>query len=215
MKHPLRLYLDHIIVAALAVVCYVLFFHSLGNIGLIGPDEPRYAAVAREVFLSGDYITPHLYGVPWFEKPPLMYWLAALSYRVFGVGETGARFPSAVGATISVFLVFWCARRIWNRTIALMAALVLATSIGFFAFARAASMDMALSTCLTAALTFFLVAYNDQTRQRRNWFYAFYAALGVGVLAKGPVALVLPALSLAGVILARRQPSEWRTWHPK
>ena len=77
MKPKLRPYYDHIMLAVLAIACYVFFFYDLGGIGLIGPDEPRYAAIAREMLSTGDYITPRLYGSPWFEKPVLMYWLAA------------------------------------------------------------------------------------------------------------------------------------------
>ena len=72
--------------AALAILCYVLFFHQLGGIGLMGPDEPRYAGVAREMYASGDYVTPRLGGETWFEKPALMYWLAAAGFAVVGVG---------------------------------------------------------------------------------------------------------------------------------
>src|SRR5215510_6218723 len=163
MKPALRQYSDQIIVVILAAFCYVLFFHGLGDIGLIGPDEPRYAAIAREMFDTGDYITPRLHGVPWFEKPVLMYWLAALGYKIFGITEAGARFPSALGATICVFLLYWCGRKLWDRATGFIAALILATSIGCFTFARAASMDMPLATCLTMALVFFLIASNGST----------------------------------------------------
>ena len=139
MKPTLRPYVDHIIIAISALASYVFFFHDLGRVGLIGPDEPRYAAIAREMLLTGDYITPRLYGTPWFEKPALMYWIAAVGYKIFGLNEAGARFPSAVGATLCVFLVYWCGRRIWNRASGFIAGLILATSIGCFAFARAAS----------------------------------------------------------------------------
>lgn len=215
LKGTLRPYLDHIIIAVLAVVCYVLFFHALGGIGLIGPDEPRYAAVAREMLATGDYITPRLYGTPWFEKPPLMYWLVAIGYKIFGINEAATRFPSALGATIIIFLVYLCGSRLWDRAVGFLAALVLASSIGFFTFARAASMDMPLTACLTMALVFFLIALNDATPQRRYWFSAFYAALGMGVLAKGPVAVVLPVLSLGGFLLLRGQSDDWKSWHPK
>src|SRR5215475_4982894 len=215
MKPRLRPYFDHIIIAVLAVASYILFFHGLNSIGLVGPDEPRYAAIAREMLLTRDYITPRLHGVPWFEKPVLMYWLSAAGYKIFGINEAGARFPSALGATICVFLVYWCGRKLWDRSTGFIAALILATSIGCFTFARAASMDMLLATCLTMALVFFLVASNGSTPRNHRWFYAFYAALGLGVLAKGPIALVLPILSLAGFVLLRGTWSEWKTWHPR
>src|SRR2546428_13276021 len=108
MKPMLHLYLDHIVIAVLAVLSYALFFYGLGSIGLVGPDEPRYAAIAREMVLTGDYITPRLYGMPWFEKPPLMYWLAALAYRLFGFQEAGARFPSALSDPLCVFFIYLC-----------------------------------------------------------------------------------------------------------
>ena len=126
MKVSLRPYFDHMIVAALAAVCYVFFFHGLGSIGLLGPDEPRYAAVAREMLMSSDYITPRLYGSPWFEKPVLMYWLAAIGFKILGVGEAGVRLPSALAATVSVFVIYWCGRKLWGRAAGFIAALILA-----------------------------------------------------------------------------------------
>src|SRR5262249_14233752 len=105
MKPTLRPYFDHIIVVAFAALCYPLFFYALGCIGCVGSDEPSYAAIACEMLVSGDYITPRLYGAPWFEKPLLMYWVAALGYKIFGMNETGVRFASALGATMCVFLV--------------------------------------------------------------------------------------------------------------
>jgi 4-amino-4-deoxy-L-arabinose transferase-like glycosyltransferase len=213
MKPSLRPYAGPIMIAILAIICYVFFFYALGGIGLLGPDEPRYAAIAREMLLHGDYITPRLYGTPWFEKPVLMYWLAALGFKIFGINETGVRFPSALGATLCVFLVYWGGKKIWDRATGFVAALILATSIGWFAFARAASMDMALTASLTMALVFLLVAMNDSTPRRRLWFRGFYASLGLGLLAKGPIALLLPLISIGGYVLLRRQWGEWKNWY--
>jgi len=208
-------YINHVILLVLAAVCYFLFFYRLGDIGMLGPDEPRYAAVAREMFERGDYVTPRLHGEPWFEKPPLMYWGVAASYALFGVNEFAARFPSAIAAAICVFLVYWCGRRLWDRAVGFAAALVMASSVGFLTFARAASMDMPLTACLTAALVFLLVGENATQPSRRWWFYLFYASLGLGVLAKGPVAFVLPAASLVGFLWLRGTWREWRSWHPE
>ena len=72
---------------------FVCYFSHLGAIGFVGPDEPRYAWIARDMAETGDWVTPRLYGKPWFEKPPLYYWCAALSFKLFGVSETAARLP--------------------------------------------------------------------------------------------------------------------------
>src|SRR5262245_37990510 len=140
-RQALRRYIDPLFVVLLALVCYLLFFHGLQRLGFVGPDEPRYAAVAREMLVSGDYVTPRLHGLPWFEKPVLLYWGSALGYAIFGLNEFGARFPSALGATLCVFLTYFGGRRLWGRAAALFGALVMASSVGYFAFARAASTD--------------------------------------------------------------------------
>ncbi len=213
MRPKLDQHLDYFIVIALAALCYVLLFHQLGGVGLMGPDEPRYAAVARAMYETGDYITPRLWGDPWFEKPVLMYWLAAIGYALFGVGETGARFPSVLGATLSVFFIYWCGRRLFSRGTGFAAALILVSSLGFLALGRAASMDMPLTASLTAALVFFLLGYESEEGSRRWYFYGFYAALGFGVLAKGPIAILLPALTLVLFLLWRGGRHEWKQWH--
>ncbi len=215
MRPKLDQHLDYFIVIALAAVCYLMFFHELDGIGFLGPDEPRYAAVARGMYETGDYITPRLHGETWFEKPPLLYWFAALGFALFGVGETGARFPSAMCATLSVFLIYWCGRRLFSRGIAFGGALILASSAGFFAMARASSTDMPLTAALTGALVFFVLGMDAEEAARRWYFYGFYAALGVGVLAKGPVAILLPALALVLFLLWRGGHGEWKRWYPK
>jgi len=206
---------DSLILLLLAAACYVFFLHGLSSIGLTGPDEPRYAAVAREMYQTGDFITPRLHGEPWFEKPVLLYWLAAVGFGLFGVGEFGARLPSALGATATAFALYFVCRRLWGRTAAIWASLILCSSVGYFAFGRASSTDMPLTACLTVALLAFLLGYEAEEPQRRRWFIVFYASLGLGVLAKGPVAVILPALSLAAFLVFRRKFSEWKTWYPQ
>ena len=98
---------------------YVGYFNHLGTLGFVGPDEPRYAWVAREMAESGDWVTPRLYGKPWFEKPVLYYWSAALSFRIFGVSERSARLPSAAAALLATLALGWLARRLFGRGTAL------------------------------------------------------------------------------------------------
>ena len=116
---------------------------------------------------------------------------------------------------MSVFLLYWSGRRVFGRAVGFAAAVITATSVGFFALARAASMDMPLTAALTAALALLLVALDAEGGRRRAYFYAFYAALGFGLLAKGPVAVLLPALAVGAFIVARRGWREWRRWHPE
>ncbi len=215
MKRRIQPHTDILLFLALAVLSVFLFFFRLGGIGMLGPDEPRYASIAHAMLQSGDYITPRLNGEAWFEKPPLLYWGSALGYKLFGWNEFGARFPSALAATFCVFLVYWCGRKLWDRTIGFLAAEILASSVGTFAFARAATTDMPLTACLTSALVFFLVGLNDGTPRRRTWFYLSYASLGLGALAKGPVAFLLPAVSMLGFLAVRGAWDEWMTWHPE
>jgi len=205
---------EPLIFLLLGITCYVFFFLGLGSVGLLGPDEPRYAAVARDMYQSGDWVTPRLHGMTWFEKPILMYWAATISFIIFGVNEFAARFPSALSATATVFLIYIVCRRLWGQAVAIAASLILASSVGYFSFSRAASMDMLLTSCLTIALLCFMMGYNLTTPDRRWWFAGFYAFVGLGVLAKGPVALVLPVLALLGYLLFGGRRDEWKEWHP-
>jgi 4-amino-4-deoxy-L-arabinose transferase-like glycosyltransferase len=137
-----------LIVAAL----YVCYFSHLGAIGFVGPDEPRYAWIARDMAETGDYITPRLYGKPWFEKPPLYYWSAAISFKIFGVSEAAARLPSAIAALLATLALAWLGLRLYGAETARWLLLLLPTSVGMIGFSHAASTDMLFSATLTLAL---------------------------------------------------------------
>ena len=131
---------------------YVCYFTRLNAIGLVGPDEPRYASIAREMAESGDFITPRLYGKPWFEKPPLYYWSAALSFKLFGVSETSARLPSAIFTLLATLAMSWLAWRSYGAETARWLLLLLPTSVGMIGFSHAAATDMPFAATLTLAL---------------------------------------------------------------
>src|ERR1700691_4200920 len=99
--------------ALILVTLYVCYFSHLGVIGLVGPDEPRYAWIARAMAETGDWVTPRLYGRPWFEKAPLYYWGAALSFNLFGVSDVAARLPSAISALLPTLALAWLALRVY------------------------------------------------------------------------------------------------------
>jgi 4-amino-4-deoxy-L-arabinose transferase-like glycosyltransferase len=173
-------------------------------VGLIGPDEPRYAQVAREMLRTRDFITPHLNGEPWFEKPPLYYWLASACFAALGVNETAARLPAALAAALFLVLFGWGARRLFPGETARYALLVLLCSAGWVAFARAASMEMLFSGAGAGAL---LLLGLWLWRGRESALYGCYALLAISVLAKGPTDVLLAALVLAAYCAATR---EWR-----
>ena len=97
-------------VVLLAAVCGA-YLYGLGSVPLVGPDEPRYAQVAREMYARGDWVTPTLAGRDWFEKPALLYWLMAAGYRALGVTELAARLGSALAGLATIRFVGWAARR--------------------------------------------------------------------------------------------------------
>ena len=186
----------------LACAVGLLFFYGLDAVGLLGPDEPRYAQVAREMLRSGDYITPRLNGQPWLEKPPLYYWLAAVSFRLLGVTEWAARLPSALAAAAFLPLFGWLVHRLFRGEAWRYALLVLAASVGWLGFARGASPEILFSAALAGALGLLGVWV---WQGHDSLLYGFYALLAVATLAKGPTAIVLSALVLLTYCLATRE----------
>src|ERR1051325_5280747 len=187
----------------LAGFCAFLFFYGLGQFGLIGADEPRYAQVARKMMERGDWVTPTLGGRPWLEKPPLYYWEAMLLYRAMGVGDVTARLPSALHATILVIAVYLFFRK-FRRGAEVDAALIAASCAGVIGFSRAASMDMPLASSFGVGM---LAWWAWHESGRRIYLSGFYVMMALGTLAKGPVAPFLAALVIASFSLAVQ---DWR-----
>jgi 4-amino-4-deoxy-L-arabinose transferase-like glycosyltransferase len=183
----------------LAGFCAFLFFFGLNSFGLIGADEPRYAQVAREMLARHDWITPVLGGKPWLEKPPLYYWQAMIAYSIFGVSDWVARLPSAVDATVMVLAVYFFLRR-FRRGFELDGALIAASCAAVIAYARAASMDMALTTTCAVAMLCWYTWYETDSKP---YLAGFYASLALGTLAKGPVAPFLAAVVIVCFALAQ------------
>jgi len=177
----------------LAGFCAFLFFYGLGQFGVIGADEPRYAQVAREMLERRDWITPVLGGEPWLEKPPLYYWQAMVAYKLFGVSDWAARLPSALDATFLVLAVYFFLRH-FRCGLEVDGALVSASCAGIIGYARAASMDMALAAAFTIGM---LGWWAWRESGKRIYLALFYGFMGLGVLAKGPVATFLAFLVIA------------------
>ncbi len=178
----------------LAGFCTFLFFYGVAQFGLIGADEPRYAQVSREMLQRGDWITPTLGGRAWLEKPPLYYWQAMLVYSVLGVSDAAARIPSAIDATLLVLAIYLFFRK-FRSAMAIDAALIAASCAGIIGYARAASMDMALTAAFAIGM---LAWWAWRESGRRIYLAAFYLFMALGMLAKGPVA---PFLAAAAIVL--------------
>src|SRR5439155_21211673 len=120
-------------------------FRHLGAIGFVGPHEPGYAWIARHMAETGDWVTPRLYEKPWFEKPPLFYWGAALCFKLFGVREAAARLPSVISALLATLAMAWLALRLYGAETARWLLLLLPTTVGMIGFSHAATTDMPFS----------------------------------------------------------------------
>jgi len=188
-------------VLLLAGFCAFLFFYGLAAFGLIGADEPRYAQVAREMLDHHDWVTPALAGHPWLEKPPLYYWQAMLAYSIFGVSDFAARVPSAVDSTLLVIAVYLFFRK-FRRGVEVDAALITASCAGIVGYARAASMDMPLAAAFSIGMLAWWAWRESGTRLH---LAVFYLCLGLGMLAKGPVAPLLAAVTILLFTIAVRE----------
>lgn len=214
-----------IIKIVLGVLAVFTYFFGL-TIPFLGPDEARYAQVAREMFERDDWVTPTLGGFNWFEKPALLYWLEIASYHIFGVNEFAARFGPAIfglGTVLSLYILAKCIdRQVTNNTgkpersnFAFLAALVTASTLGIMAFAHGASFDIIVTFPLTASLVSFYIWHEKNESEKSvgrpvvsTPLFLFYVFIGVALLAKGLIGAVFPlAIVSLYYLLLRKLPS--------
>jgi len=203
---PAKTRRERLLFALLLLGTGLLCFWRLGSLPLVDVDEPVYGQVGREMASAGwaAWLSPHYGGQLWFDKPPLFYWLSALSMRLLGVSELTARLPSALLGIGLVAATYALARRAFPQTprAGLWAGFVLATCVQFFLLARAAVTDMTLALTLTLALLG-LFAWAQTGRGR--WMVLAGAMTGLAALTKGPVALVLVGVQAIAYLLVTRQ----------
>lgn len=168
---------------------FYLYLAHLGSYHLMDPDEGRYNQIPREMLLSGDFITPHLNGVEYFEKPAFQYWFTAIMMKIFGVTEFAGRILPALSAIGCVGLAGFLGTMMYSRKVGLLASAILATSCLNLIVASINILDMALTLFMTACMVFF---YAFERTEKKKWLVAFYIAMGFGVLTKGLVAIILP-----------------------
>ena len=179
---------------------------TLGLRPLLLPDEGRYATVARDMLQQGDVLVPLLNGLPFFHKPPLMYWLDMAAMALIGVNQFSARIGPFVGAFVMGAALFLAARRWHGQKAATAALLVLATTPFFFIGAQYANLDMLVGGMIAATVFAFVRAVDGDTTAPR-WVVAAWALAALSVLAKGLIGFVLPALIVGPWLLVQ---GRWR-----
>lgn len=200
-NRPLRLLVCAMLAAA-------LYLPALGRPALWEPDEGRYAEIAREMVLANDYVTPRDDWVRYFEKPPLVYWVEALSIKLLGPNELAVRLPAALASVAEIVVTAALGEAMFGAAVGLAGAMVLGLSPLVFGFARFATLDPALALFVTATLGAFWAAAREPAfdgAAGRRWFLLAAAMAAAGTLTKGPVALLLTgAVGLAWMLGERR-----------
>ena len=185
----------------------ILFGIMLGNRPLSVPDEGRYVEISREMAATGDYITPRLNNVKYFEKPALFYWLESYSVKLFGVREFTLRIWPALFALFGCLTVYLAGTMLYGRRAGLLAAAVLATNVLYYALSQTIILDMPVSVFLTAALLSFILGTREEGLRRRLFMLGFFACAALATLTKGLIGIVIPGMVIGAWIVLL---NEWR-----
>lgn len=191
------------------------WFGNLGYRKLASPDEGRYAEIPREMVATGDWITPRLNGIKYFEKPPLQYWATAAVYRALGANEWTARLWPALTGFLGLLAVFFAGSRVFGWEAGAYAALVLGSTLAYVGVAHFLVLDMGLTFFMTLGLAGFLLAQREGAGReaRRYGMWITWAAVALAVLSKGLVGIVLPGIVLLAYNLVQRDFTVWRRLH--
>jgi len=183
----------------------------LGCRPLANPDEGRYTEIPREMAASGDFVTPRLNGVKYFEKPPLLYWLSAITFKAFGVNQFTARIWNGLFAVLGVLMTYVAARVLYGRPAGIWSAVVLATSLLYYGLTYIVLLDMAVAVEMAGALFAFMLAVREPAgRKRIGYFIAFYIFMALATLTKGLIGFMLPgAVAFLWLLLMNRWKSLW------
>ncbi|MEW5880608.1 MAG: glycosyltransferase family 39 protein [Pseudomonadota bacterium] len=215
VRAPWRRALRHPLVAVALAVYVFAWFGTLEYRELFVPDEGRYAEIPREMAAGGDWVVPHLNGLPYLEKPPLQYWTSAVIFKALGEDEWSARLWPALTGFLGVLAVFFAGSRLFGRRAGVLAALLAASTLEYVVLSQVLTLDMGLTFFLSAAVFCLLLAQREaiDDRRRHAWMFGAWAMMGLAVLSKGLIGVVLPALALAAYVAVERDASVLRRLH--
>ncbi len=181
-------------ISALSLLFFLLIslhlFFTLGDFGITDPDETFYAETAKEMLVRDEWLTPYIHDESQFEKPIFFYWMVEAAFKVFGVNEFAARFPSALTGLLGLLAMYFLGKMLFNERVGLFSALIFATSIEYIVLSRACVTDMALSTFMLAGFLFFLYGH---LRGKKVFYLASSLGFALATLTKGPIGILLPA----------------------
>lgn len=181
----------------LGLLALFISLDGLGDRKLANPDEGRYSEISREMALSGDFVTPRLNGLKYFEKPPLQYWATAIAFRLFGESELSARLYTALCGLGCVLLIGYTGKRLYDEETGLLSALVLLSAPYFAALNEIVTLDMGLTFWMTLTISAFLISqFASAEVSHRRWLWVAWAGMAGAVLSKGLIGIVFPAAAL-------------------
>ncbi len=187
------------------------WFSSLSFRDLAGTDEGRYSEIAREMAQSGDFVTPRLNDLKYFEKPALQYWATAAAFKAFGESEFVARLWPGLCGFLAALMVWYTGRRLWGATAGLYAGLTTVSMVWMMGLSHVVTVDMSVSFFLAVVLCGFLIAQDDNTSVSscRRWMFVVWAAMAGAMLSKGLIGIVIPGAAMVLYSLIYR---DWKTW---
>ena len=198
----------------LLVALVLIWFGNLEYRKLIRPDEGRYAEIPREMLVSGDWTTPRLNDLKYFEKPPLQYWATAVAYEVFGEHQWTSRLWTALTGLAGILLTWFAGTRLFGREAGIYSAMLLGSSVLYAMMAHINTLDMGVTFFITLGLFSLLLGQKEeQVKLRRNWMLLAWAALALAVLSKGLIGIVLPGTALFLYSLFNRDIAIWKRMH--
>ena len=203
MIHPGKILL-------IALIYGLIWFGTLNYRHLIPSDEGRYAEMAREMLVTGDWITPRYNGYKYFEKPPLQIWATAITFQAFGFGEWQARLWTALTGFLTILIIGLTGARIFNARTGWLSAIVLASSPMWIISGHFNSLDMALSAFLVSAMCALLLAQTaDNKISRRNWMWLCWSMMALATLSKGVIGAAIPAMVFIAYSISAW---DWKIW---
>ena len=194
----------------LVIIYGLIWFGTLNYRHLIPSDEGRYAEIAREMLVTGDWVTPRYNGYKYFEKPPLQAWATAATFQVFGIGDWQARLWTALTGFLTILAIGFTGSRLYNARAGWLAAVVLASSPMWIISGHFNSLDMGLSAFLVAALCSLLLAQHSQSKMGcRNWMWVCWIFMALASLSKGLIGAAIPAMVFIAYSISAW---DWKIW---